>query len=143
MDNKKQINGNKPQRPSLIIFDRKGGDYVPEELGPDCLHVGVWDALKLGLNAPLGIAWNTWIPIVCSLFCCRARIINGWTPLVAITAWLVEALNPDCSTLRLWPDFRLILDTAYASPSSSIWGGGKGEYLATVCNQLEAVVRGE
>lgn len=91
---------------SVIVFDRKQ-DYadLPDVCQSSWLRVSVYDALRIGLNAPEGVPPKAWVNIVASIFSARAGMVAAWTAFAALLWWLLGALNADRTytpVARLW-----------------------------------------
>lgn len=123
---------------SKVIVDRKGNDYgdLKEALGDDCVHLSVYDGLRLALHSPAGVPVHVWCSIVCTLFCARAGLIAAWTALAGAMQWLVAALNPKGGADR-WPDLQLIHDFLKKAPQ--LWAA-KGEYWRSLQGVLQAAI---
>jgi len=126
---------------SIVIFDRKGGDYadLPHMLGPDWLHLSANDGLRLGLNGPEGTPPNVWANIVSTLFCARAGLIMAWVSLANMIRFLLAAMNPRPQGELLWPDPQTLLDLATSTPLTSF--AAKPDYGKSLIQALEGAVQ--
>ncbi|HML74403.1 MAG TPA: DUF87 domain-containing protein [Anaerohalosphaeraceae bacterium] len=132
------------KRTSQIIFDRKGdyGDltqYIPKD---KLLRWNVYDShFKIGLQPPAGVASTIWIQIITALISVRANpnLIASAMCLANLFSFLVAVLNIPPSNTVLFPDFRLIYETALSSPPW-LWAT-KPEYAQTLTQILQILAQ--
>lgn len=137
---KHAIRGADPLGLAVIVFDRKQ-DYVtlPDECQSDWIRVSVYDALRIGLNAPEGVPPKAWVNIVASIFSARAGMVAAWTAFAAVLWWLLSVLNTDPTHPTRWPSLRLALDVLNAAPEKLF--AAKSEYVGTLKTALQTAVQ--
>jgi hypothetical protein len=143
IDGYERHNRENPDHPvSLIIFDRKGGDYahLPERYGDRWLHLSIHDPrTHIGLNNPPGVPPNVWINQVATIFAARAGLVAAWTCLANMLRFLLGALNPKPQEQLVWPDLKLVLDVARSVPLTTF--ASKPDYEKSLIGALEAATQ--
>jgi hypothetical protein len=128
---------NPDQKISVIVFDRKGGDYadLPARFG--WKHYHVYNSLRLSLENPVGMPPRAWLNILTNNFCDRAGL--GYSEVsMANAMWaLLGLLNPKPQKRLIWPDFQLLLDFLKALPADFF--SSKREYTRSLIQQLEGI----
>lgn len=125
----------------VLVFDRKGGDYNDLILLDSARwrHFSVHDGLRLGFNAPQGLPARVWAAVIGTVIAARTGLRYGATTLARMIEWLVGVLNPGASDPQLWPDVRLILDVAHASPPTLF--ASKAAYDQSMIQALEGLLQ--
>jgi hypothetical protein len=102
---------------SIIVWDRKGGDYADSpQLGPEWMHLGL-DTLRIGLDSPEGVPPNIWVNAISTVFSARAGLITSAVCLANMMRFLLGAMNPAPSGgPLLWPSLGQLLELAKAVP---------------------------
>lgn len=122
---------------SVIVFDRKGGDFadMPGRFG--WKHFHVYKTLRLSLENPSGMPPETWVNIISSLFCARAGLKFAWTTLASAIRMLLVLMNPQPKERLDWPTFQNVLDFLNAIPETTF--STKPEYVRSLKQALQAV----
>ncbi|MFC1805378.1 hypothetical protein ACFL09_00160 [Planctomycetota bacterium] len=125
----------------IIVLQLKAGDFsdLPQQLGPDWMHLSVHDEMRLGVNAPQGVPPNVWINIVTTLFAARAGLISARVTLANVIRWLLPVLNPQPGRRLLWPDWQLILEIIRHAPPAVL--SAKGEYTQSLRQALDDITQ--
>lgn len=124
---------------SVVVFDRKGGDYadLPDRFG--WKHYHAYDTLRLSLENPVGILSNVWINIIAFLFCARTGLKAAWVTFANCLRLLLAYLNPNPGERLLWPDFGLCLEVLKMLPDTLL--SSKAEYTRSLIQPLEGLVQ--
>ncbi len=126
---------------TLIILDRKGGDYadLPQVAGQTWLHLGAHETLHLGLQQPAGVPPRVAINRASEIIAARANLKFSATVLANMMELLLWALNPQAQEPLLWPTLANILELARIAPLHLL--AEKSDYERSLVQRLEGLVQ--
>jgi len=124
---------------SVIVFDRKGGDYADLPALFGWKHFHVYKSLRLALENPPGVPAQVWTNILCSAYRARTRLQFAEITLASEIRTLLGLMNRDPSARLNWPDPRLLLEALHALPPTCF--SSKAEYTLSLIQALTAVVQ--
>lgn len=122
---------------SVIVFDRKGGDFADLTVRFGWKHFHIYETLRLSLENPQGVPPETWDNIISSLFCGHAGLRFAWTTMADAIRKLRALMNPHPTGRLDWPTFQNILDFLNALPETAF--STKPEYVRSLKQALKAV----
>ncbi|MHB9071268.1 MAG: ATP-binding protein [Sedimentisphaerales bacterium] len=122
---------------SVIVFDRKGGDFADLAGSFGWKHFHVYKTLRVSLENPDGMPPDTWINIIASLFCARAGLKFAWTTFADALRTLLILMNPQPKERLDWPDFQAVLDFLNSLPETAF--STRSEYVRALKQALQAV----